>query len=300
VTATKVPGFIVIGAPKAGTTSLFNYLCQHPQVFRPPLKEPRFFAIEGHVPSHRERVHWLVDTWEGYVDHFSGARPDQLGGDASGAYLYSTGVIERIRQRAPEVPLVAILRHPVEATWSHYLMARGYGKAQGSFEEEIDREPLEPVATQWAWELTMLVRARLYHAHLTRWLDAFPRDQLLVHLYEDLREDPAAVVRRTFSHLGLDPDVPLDVSERSNVGTDPRSLRLHAFEHRPGRVARHLKLALRRVPGRRTVQSVVLRWNERPVPPVPSASRQRLLDVFRSDTDALEELLGRDLSAWRR
>ena len=267
---------------------------------RPPRKEPRFFAIEGRLPPDLQGVPWLMDTWERYVDNFSGAAPGQISGDASGAYLYSTGVIERILQRAPDVPLVAILRHPVEATWSHYLMARGYGKAHGSFEDEIAREPLEPVATPWELDLTMLVRARLYHAHLTRWYDAFPRDQIQVHLHDDLAQDPEGVVRRTFTHLGIDPDVPLDVSERSNVGTDPRSMRLHAFETRPGRTGHLVKRTLRRVPGRKALQAAVRRWNEQPVPSVPLAARRRLLEIFREDTDALEQLLDRDLSAWKR
>jgi hypothetical protein len=299
VTPAVIPGFVIIGAPKAGTTSLFDHLCQHPQVHRPLRKEPRYFAIAGNPDADRQGISWLADTWERYVDNFRGAAPGQIAGDASGAYLYSTGVIEGIRDRAPDVPLVAILRHPVEATWSHYLMARGYGKAHGSFEEEIEREPLEPVATPWELDLTMLVRARLYHAHLTRWLSAFPREQLLVHLYDDLAQDPAAVVRRTFVHLRLDPDVPLDVSERLNVGTNPRSMRVHTFEARPGSAGQIVKRALRGVPGRRALQDAVHRWNARAVPPVPMAARQRLLEVFRADTDALEQLLGRDLSAWK-
>jgi hypothetical protein len=131
-------------------------------------------------------------------------------------------------------------------------------------------------------------------------LAAFPAEQILVLLYEDLQADAASVVRHAWTHIGVDPGVALDVDERLNVGSDPRSMRLYAFSERPSHVARVMKGALRGVPGRATVQRLVRGWNERPTPPMPVATRQRLLDLYRDDTDALEELLGRDLSAWKR
>ena len=300
MTAPLLPTFFVIGVPKSGSTSLYQYLDQHPGVYFSRLKEPRYFAFDGDLPTDLQGVHWLADTWERYVELFAGADPEQVRGEASVNYLYSRGAEDRIRDRVPDARLVVILRHPADAVWSHYLMLRRGGNTTKRLEELIEEEPLEPIAPPWKREPNAVVRSRLYHRHLSRWLEVFPREQLLVLLHDDLLGDPEAVVRQTWAHVGVDPSAPLDVVERHNVGTDPRSVRLHAFTERPRRLSRAVKVTLRHVPGRPALQAAVNRWNQRPTPPMPVGARAQLLDLYREDTLALEGMLDRDLSAWRR
>ena len=105
-----------------------------------------------------------------------GARPDQARGEASVGYLESKGVVERLQQRVPDAALVVILRHPAEATWSSFQMARRNEGVRTSINELIDSEPVHPrTDLEWDPMPTTLVRSRLYHAHLTRWLASFPR-----------------------------------------------------------------------------------------------------------------------------
>jgi hypothetical protein len=293
------PTFLLIGAGKSGTTSLFRYLCQHPDVYDTPIKEPRFFAVEGRMTPELARVPRLVSTWDGYLALYDGARPDQARGEASMCYLHSEGVVDGVRARIPDARLLVILRHPAEAVWSHYQMSRRKGRTR-SLGRMIDQEPLEPRVTRFTNTDTQMVRMRFYHHHLTRWLDAFSPEQLQVLLYDDLEDDPAALVQQAWAHIGVDPTVPVDVAERHNVGTTPRSARLQAFRRSQGRLGRAVKAPLRHAPGGDAIRSAVTRWNRRPTDTLPADLRRRLLDIYRDDTEALEELLGRDLSTWRR
>ena len=300
MTTGLLPTFMLIGAPKAGSTSLFEYLGQHPDVHTSRLKEPRYFAFDGQRPPGLEGATWVVDTWDDYLALFADARPDQARGEASVVYLHSAGVIERVQAQVPDVRLLVILRHPVEAIWSHYLMARALQQETRPIEQMIEEEPLEPRSVPWTFDHDNLIRSRFYHHHLCRWLDAFAPEQLVVLLHDDLVVDADTVVRRAWEHIGVDPGAPLDVTQRHNEGVEARSWWLHGFTHRPGRVGTVVKSTLRHVPGRAAVQARIRRWNEQPPTPVPAGTRARLLAILRDDTEALEQLLDRDLSAWKR
>jgi len=205
-----------------------------------------------------------------------------------------------VRARLPDVRLVVLLRHPVEATRSRYWMSIRHLETRASVEELIDREPVAPRSDlPWAMWSEILVRSSFYAAHLQRWIDAFGRPALLIVTAEDLAADPASALRAVCEHIGADPEVPL-ASRRLNEGYAPRSSLVHRLIRRPA--PRVLALARATVPHpvRSWVRSSALRANDRPMPELLPATRERLLALYRDDTLALEEILGRDLSAWRR
>lgn len=292
------PTFLILGAAKSGTTTLYEHLRSHPSVYVSPVKEPRFFALEGRDPTELAHLpHRLVTDWDEYLTLFDGARPDQARGEASVGYLAGKGVVERVQRRVPDAALAVILRHPAEATWSSFQMARRNEGVRASLHELIDSEPVAP-RTDLEWDAmpTSVVRSRLYHAHLTRWLAAFPRDQLLILLHDDLARDPATVLLALYRHIGVSPEEAHPLDARHNVGSAPRSARLYRWMQNAGSSRRVLRV----LPGSRSVQAAALRLNTRPLPVLDLSTRQRLLDLYREDTVALEDLLGRDLSAWRR
>jgi hypothetical protein len=266
-----------------------------------PVKEPRFFSVDGLGPGSVSALGGAVSTWDDYLALFADARPDQARGEASVSYLFGQGVVDRVRQRLPDVRLVASLRHPAEAAWSRYWMARRLHGRAPAFEDLVAREPAEPASDlPPAGPLTYLVRSGLYHAHLRRWLDAFPPDRLLVLLHEDLLADRAATLATVWRHLGVDPDAAAPAPGPVNAGSNPRSRRLYLFLNRPGPVARPLHAVARRLPRREAIRRVVDGINARAVPPMPPGTRRLLLERYRDDTSALADLLGRDLSAWLR
>ena len=111
-----MPTFLVIGAPKSGTTSLYHYVGQHPDIFVSPVKEPRFFAFEGMTldfrgPGDEELNASAVTSIEDYEALFQGRSTEKAIGEMSHLYLYCEGTASRIRRRIPDLKLVAVLRH---------------------------------------------------------------------------------------------------------------------------------------------------------------------------------------------
>ena len=115
-----LPNFFIVGAPRAGTTSLYRYLRRHPQVFMPAVKEPHFFANINPDPDQR---HLFPAMDEGqYVRLFRGALHYRAIGEASPSYLVTKGAAERIKARVPNAKIIMLLRDPTERAFSHYLM----------------------------------------------------------------------------------------------------------------------------------------------------------------------------------
>jgi hypothetical protein len=198
-----LPGFLIIGAQKAGTTALYEYLYRHPAISGPSWKEVSFF----------DRHWWRGERW--YRGHFPrGARPPV--GEASPSYLFHPQAPERVRSLVPEARLIAILRDPVDRAFSHYQHEVALGREPLSFEDALAREPertageverllAEPRAFSHAW-WNWTYRARgLYAEQLARWYDVFPREQLLVLLNEELEAAPAETYARVLEFVGAPP-----------------------------------------------------------------------------------------------
>jgi hypothetical protein len=213
----------LIGAQKAGTTTLYHILRRHPEIFMSPVKEPNYFAradaAQDRPPTART-PNYEID-WPSYLRLFAPARPGQECGEASPAYLYSAAAPGEILERLPEVKLVAILRDPVERAYSNYLHCVRKGvEPLPSFEEALAAEPAR-IASGWGpnWHY----RAKgLYAEQLARYLTFFPPAHVKVLIYERFREAPAPSVREMFAFLGVDPEFSADLSTRHNVTTVAR------------------------------------------------------------------------------
>jgi hypothetical protein len=206
-----LPNFLIIGAAKAGTTSLYDWLRQHPDVFMPAFKEPKFFAWDG--PGGTEpRVQ--ITTRAEYEALFDAAGEARAIGEASTRYLTHPRAPARVAETISGARLIASLRDPVERAFSVYQMnLRLFGANEGvRFPEALRADP----------------DLRLgYHPALTRWRARFDPAQLAVILFEDLTHDAPATMRRLFGFLGVDPGFAPDVSKVANPGGLPRSRRLH-------------------------------------------------------------------------
>jgi hypothetical protein len=271
------PNFLVIGVAKGGTTSLYHYLRQHPDIFLSALKEVNYFAYEG-VPGER----FPVTTWEGYLALFAAAGGARAVGESSPSYLSTPGAAARIRERLPEVRLVASLRNPADRAWSGWLMRRRHGRDARPAEAAFG--PEEPH-----------VRLGFYHQRLLPYFERFDADRIQVCLFEDLARDPVGVCRQMFAFLGVDSGFAPDVSERHNPGGVPRSPWLHRAVSSSALAWRIRGIApagLRRLV--RRVRDAALA----PAPPIPPELRARLLALYRDDVARLEDRLRRDLSVW--
>lgn len=290
----SAPDFFVIGAYRSGTTSLYRYLRQHPDVFLPLEKEPNFYAVDGNPDASDVLRSRALTTRAEYDRYYAEAAPSQRRGDISPEYLRNPAAAPRIHRDHPGTPLVAILRNPVERAWSDFLLHRRDGN-----------EPCETFAAALADQTRRqqggdhraghYIDSGMYAAQLDRYLEFFPRDQILVLLYEDLVADRQAGMRRIFEHIGADPEFVTkdeEVVNASGVPTNP----VVAFALRQ-------RARLRPYVSRSLLEKARPMWDrflsrhlERPE--LTADDRRLLVDIYRDDVTRLGSLLDRDLSHW--
>lgn len=292
----NLPTFVIIGAARSGTTSLYEYVSQHPDVYASPVKEPNFFAVEDERLSYRgpgeDRLEWVTEI-DAYRELFGAATSQSALGEASPLYLYSPRAPDGIRRHVPRARLVAILRNPVERAYSafSYLRERG-SEPLASFADALDAED-ERVALGWShiWHYR---RMGHYYEQLSRYYERFEPEQLRVFLFEDLQANPQHVLRMLFEHIGVDPAFVADTRVRENVSGEPRHRLLRPVLS-PNRFTRWLRpLAATKL------KPVVTGAKQRALKrtPVPDAAVDKLAAAYRPDIERLADLIGRDLSAW--
>jgi Sulfotransferase family len=296
-----MPTFLVIGAGKAGTSSLHHYLSQHPQIYITPIKEPKFFAFEGEEldfggPGDQTAHRSTVTDIETYRALFDGVSGERAAGEVSPVYIYIPKAPERIEHYIPEAKLIAVLRDPVERAYSSFqhLVREGrepfddFARAIHEEESRIKRN----YAPLWHYK-----EGGFYSAQLSRYLERFERRRIRIYLYEDLKEDPAGVLRDIFEFLDVDESFVPDMSARYNVGGVPKNKGLHAFLTRPNPIKAAVKPF---VPTelRKRLRTSLRNRNLHSSPEISLEVRQQLIEVYREDILNLEELIQRDLSRW--
>ena len=312
----SLPNFFIVGTGKAGTTSLHDYLGQHPQIYMSPVKEPCYFSpeIRAEYLSEETQKHvakqslhlagllddgqpvkplgWLAADWNDYVRLFQNVAGETAIGEASAAYLWSGTAAGNIRSRIPEAKIVMILRDPAERAYSHYLHQLAVGLTDSTF-----REHIQECERQSGKELNIwypFLEIGLYHEQVKRFFDAFPRNQIRIYEYEKDWRDPAGLLSGLFEFLNVDVNFRPDISRKSHERRAPRSAGIHRFLKRHG-VWEQLK-ALVPLVFRPRLSSVVFRSDSLTIEP---ADRKYLVDYYSDVVRKLETLLNRDLSGWQ-
>ena len=288
--------FMIIGAQKAGSTSLYDYLTAHPDVFMPGLKDGHFFSDDD---EYRQLNEVLQRVYRGSTDFRSRGGGDVL-------LIFKPHSISRLLAHNPEMKLLAILRNPVDRAYSAYWHARQltWEKA-ATFEEALEAEPPEGSEALAAKPWRAYVNRGHYFEQLTACLQHTSADRLKVLLLDDMKSDPAGTVAETWSWLGLDPARgSANFGKRSNPASVPRIPWLHRFFWGPGwhkriyrrMVPRGLRYGLRE----RLLRPMIDR-NLKPLnyPPINPDTRKRLAEHFRPHNRRLAEMLGRNLNHWQ-
>ncbi len=297
-----MPNFLIIGAARAGTTSLWYYLRQHPQIFMSAVKEPNFFGNKERRDyrgpgDQKWRYNPPATQPRSYASLFDAVRDERAIGEATPGYLHNRACAERIRARLPDVRLIAILRDPAERALSQYLYMRREGaETLTDFAQALDAEE-QRTRENWSpmWRYADL---GFYHLQLSHYLRIFDRQQIGIFYYEDLDSRPIELLQAMFRFLDVDPSFVPDVSTRHNKAGVPKSLPLLALLRKRSLV-RPLLDPLLPERWRRKLFSMV---HDRSLtrPSLRPELRRRLVDLYRSDLTSLQELLERDLSAWLR
>ena len=282
----SLPNFMIIGAGKAGSTSLWQYVGQHPDVFPTPMKEPSYFWTYKHTKPGKTM------TPDAYTALFEGSESYKAVGEASPGYLADENAPFEIHNMIPNVKLIAILRDPCARAFSEFMMQRSRGdESEVSFLDAAAADPNRPPERRFNY-----VENGLYHKHLSRYLIVFPAKQIKVILNEDLRAKPKDVVRDVFLFLGIDPNVEIDTDIDFTVSGVPKNKALHWLLGTNNAIKTTLAPLLpdRLTRALRQVRNANL--ERRFMTP---RERSALLPRFETDTLKLEKLLERDLSRWQ-
>ena len=281
----RFPDFIVIGAMKAGTTSLYHYLAGHPQIFMASVKELDFFVEGG---NWRRGLDW-------YRRRFEAADDGSTPGEASTAYSKHPvvpGVPERIASVLPGCKLIYVLRHPIDRIRSHYEHRVAIGSERSPLPEAVIRDPIYAACSS-------------YSMQIERYLEVFPREQLLLLTAEGLRSDREATVREVFAFLGVDPSVIPPTLGTEYYRTEGRA----RFPPIAARVRHAVK---QHVPGAKRAKELVdstlprvVRFKPKTSAPmprvttvVPEATRESLLAMLSDDLDRLSTYLPGAVEGW--
>lgn len=295
------PNLFIVGAPKAGTTAMDDYLAQHPDIFMAPRKELHFFAPEV-VP--RERGPGDLD-W--YLAFFRGAGEEKVVGESSVFYLCSRQAAERIKAFDPAARIVIHVRNPVDFIASHHsqIVYEGYEDIE-DLEAAYDAEPERragrrvPAACRHKQILLYREMAR-FSEQIARFFGAFGREKVLVNVFDDFASDTAGTYRRTLEFLGVDADFEAELRV-VNANKQVRSRALMSLvRNSPEWVSAASRAVLPKA-ARDGIKAGIGRLNTRfaPRPPMRPEFRARLKREFAPEVERLGALLGRDLGHWCR
>lgn len=274
----RLPNFFLVGAPKAGTTSLYHYLDQHPEIYMSSIKEPNFFSAEIREenfdpalrpevardarslreyldgPMSEKRFGGIVTNWEDYLRLFANAENQTALGDASVCNLWSPTASEQIAARIPDAKILVMLRDPAERAYSQYHHGVGDGAIRWSFREHIERN-LRHRSGQFCVEYPFL-ELGLYSQQLSRYLDRFGKN-VWIGFYEDFSERPVQVCQEIFRFLGVSTEFSPDMGKRY-------------------------------LPAGKAGETM------------DSSDRDYLVNFYREDVRKLARLVGRNLDHWQR
>lgn len=310
----NMPNFIVIGAIKSGTTALYHYLKQHPQIYMSLTKETNFFALESEKPDFywpgvQERIshdsikiiqayrNSMVSDIETYRAQFLEVSNELAVGEASPSYLYSPKAAERIQQFIPNAKLIVILRNPVDRAYSNFLHCIRDGlEPFTDFAQALEEEKIR-IQNNWWWGFYYLSLG-LYYIQLKRYFEIFDKSQIKVYLYEDLDTNPIGLLHDTFRFLSVDHTFVPNLSTRYNATGIPKNKALHDLLTRSNSVKHGIKQF---IPTKLYQQIRDNLMSQNLVKPQLAADlRRKLLEVYREDIFKLQHLIQRDLSGWLR
>lgn len=275
-----LPSFLITGAQRSGTTSLFQVLRRHPQIYMPDVKEVNFFFHDNHYRRGAEH----------YQSFFADAPKDAKAvGEASPGYICKPGTAQRIHGLLPQAKLICVLRNPVDRAYSQYWDNRRFLAEHLSFEQAIE----VALTPEYRHGERGYFSRGAYINYIEEYLELFGREQMLVLVFDDMKQYPEAVFSRCFNFLGVDHAFRCPQMHRPSNSSMVWDNPLHSFFLKNNRyqkfVPRHwIKLLCKG------------ELIKRKYPPMDPATRSRLVEFYRPFNRRLEDFLGRNLDSWNR
>ena len=293
----EVIDFFVIGAARAGTTTLYNYLSQHPDIFLPNVKECNYFSdvesIDSEVykePNYEKKYHMkIINSKKIYNNLFSKAQKNQIKGDVSPSYLWDLNTAEKIYDSNKDAKIIVSLRNPIERAYSHYLMHfnTGYEKEK-SFEKALlaDKNPI------WGGG-NMYLEMSKYFNQLKVYYNTFNSENIKVIVYEDWTQNKEAHLNELYSFLELKTFSDYTLKESFNKTQsikNKKALDLLRQEK--------IKTSLRKILSEEMTEKIKKRffYKEADKPVLSKTTVKKLRDYFADDIKKTEALIAQPLT----
>lgn len=269
------PNFFIVGAARAGTTSLYQYLRKVPGIYLSPVKEPKYFCSGDEFGLSAPAP---IRSQAKYLRLFKGVRDETAVGEASPQYLCDSDSPRLIQKAVPDARIIMNLRDPVERAFSHYLVHARMG---------LQRLPAEE-----ALKLDVYLRQGLYAQPVEKYLDLFGRERVKILIFEEFIQCTKRGVTDVLQFLGIDAEPPDSIAEMHNAFAQPRGPLIGMIYRNDSlRAAAHALFSDRLRRGLR--EKVLLKKTLKPA--LPEETRIFLEEAYRDDVFRLETLLGRPL-----
>jgi hypothetical protein len=310
----KLPNFFIVGAAKSGTTSLYEYLKLHPEVYMTPIKETHHFSTDIDNTKFRPKYarslnkdlskflesdmeegifQAFVKDWNEYCQLFKKVNGEKAIGEVTNSYLYSNEAAKNIIKKFPQAKIVMMLRNPVDRAFSHYLMDLriGYETEEDfmiALKKDMARNPK-------GWGISNLyVEVGMYSEQVKRYIETFPESQRRIYLFDDFVNNPEAAMKDLFRFVGVSEQTDIDFSKKYNTSFMPKN-KIIGKLNTMKRTKDWLKSVLPKSLKGKFKKTF---YTDKDLPKLKPEERKFLQDIFRDDVMKLSELLKRDLSYW--
>lgn len=311
------PNLFIVGAAKAGTTSLYHYLSQHPEVYMCPIKEPNYFSkdidpdkirpeilersrllkIDSFIKSDMKKpIHRaFIRDEEKYFSLFRFANNEKVIGEASASYLYSNVAAKNIYQFNPDAKIIIILRNPIRRMYSHYLMDRRMAITQLSFEDAILKDKKNPNKT-WGSK-SLYFELGEYYEQVKRYYDVFPSSNIFLMFSNELQKDAATVVKNIYHFLNIDTTFIPDINYEFNPGVVPRNIIISKII-----ANNYLRIKVRQNISNKLIKQFIkkLLFKKPANENILEETQRELIKYYSEDIHKLSKLINRDLSKWEK
>ena len=305
------PDIFLIGAAKAGTTTISDWMAMNPKIALARIKESNYFSKEID-PSNFSKAFSSISPsipskyWEGdklefrhqgfikdsqsYARIFEHSQEGQKLADCSTSYFWSKKAPDLIKKSSPNAKVLLILRNPVDRAWSHYRMARKYGLTQAGFLKELEKDFL----SESVWGRSQnFYHLSCYSESLQRWMKNFDKSQLKIEIYESFFDDPQENWDRVCDFFGVEANS-ISELDKKHESQDPRSPKIQKIIFKM-----NLKSIRLWVPEKLYFYLKNLLFYKKPEV-LNSETRNKAMKYFTNDIDRLETLMGRSLSLWNQ
>ncbi len=283
----KWPNFFIVGVPKAGTTSLYEYLKKIPEIFMSPEKEPYYFTTKTFSEEHPMIP---IDNKKKYLNLFKNVKDEKIIGEATPNYLADPDAPKLIHQVSPDAKILISLRNPVERLFSHFLMFKGVGRIKISFSEYIEKE----FKQEYDYGKSRLsLKSSFYSDNVKRYIDIFGKDQVKIIFFEELIEDTNSVLKDILKFLNVSNSLDNFEAEAHNPYSEARG-EISKKVYTNMRVRKFVKSGIMPISLRRFLRHNVF-MKKQPKQKIDETDRSTLEKFYHDDVKKLKTLLDCEL-----